>query len=130
MTKYEKFNPRASAPKRPWEIHPVWQGIGCIMLILIPIMAYAGAVLLVQANLEYHWVPMPASLSRTVSIPNIGEVEYLYLNLLVAAVLALVGFALLVALYAFIYRIVGPPRLGPLDADPNEFRYRKKKRRR
>ncbi len=128
MTKYEKFNPRASAAERPWDIHPVWRGIGCLLMILIPIMAYAGATLLVQANLENQWLPTPAGLSRTVSIPGIGEVKYLFLNLVVAAVLSLVGFAVLVALYAFIYRLVGPPPLGPLDADPNEFRRRKKRK--
>ncbi len=118
MGKYDKFNPRASAAQRPWEIHPIWQGIGCLLMIMIPVMAYAGAVLLVQANVSQGWVPISAELARSVNIPNVGSFEYLFANLLVAAILAMLGFGLLVAIYSLVYRAVGPSRLGPLDADP------------
>ena len=118
MGKYDKFNPRASAAQRPWEIHPIWQGIGCLLMILIPVMAYAGAVLLVQANVSQGWVPISAELARPVTIPNVGSFEYLFANLMVAAVLAMLGFGLLVAIYSLVYRAVGPSQLGPLDAEP------------
>jgi hypothetical protein len=118
MGKYDKFNPRASAAQRPWEIHPIWQGIGCLLMVMIPVMAYAGAVLLVQANVSQGWVPISAELARPVNIPNVGSFEYLFANLMVAAALAMLGFGLLVAIYALVYRAVGPSRLGPLDADP------------
>jgi hypothetical protein len=118
MSKYDKFNPRASAAKRPWEIHPIWQGIGCLLILIIPIMAYAGAVLLVQADLEQGWVPIAPELAQTVTIPNVGSFQYLYVNLLVAALLAMLGFGLIVAIYALVYKAVGPPPLGPLDAEP------------
>ena len=126
MAKYDKFNPRSHTGGRPWEIHPVWQGIGCLLMILIPMMAYAGAVLIVQANMEKKWIPFPTELMRTVTIPNIGSFNHLFATLLVAFVLAMLGFALIVFLYSFMYRIVGPPRLGPLDA--MEVRTPKKKR--
>ncbi len=118
MGKYDKFNPRASAAQRPWEIHPIWQGIGCLLMVMIPVMAYAGAVLLVQANVSQGWVPISAELARPVNIPNVGSFEYLFANLMVAAVLAMLGFGLLVAIYSLVYRAVRPSRLGPLDADP------------
>ena len=118
MSKYDKFNPRASAAKRPWEIHPIWRGIGCLLMIMIPIMAYAGAALLVQANVSQGWVPIDAEFSQTVNIPNVGSVQYLYANLLLAVILAMLGFGLLVAIYALVYRAVGPSYLGPLDAEP------------
>jgi hypothetical protein len=126
MSKYDKFSPRSRIEKRPWDIHPVWQGIGCVMMILIPIMAYAGAVLLVQENITQKWVPMPPEMLRTVQIPNLTSVDHLYGNLLVAALLAFLGFGLLFAIYSMVYSIVGPPRYGPLDAPP--MRYKKKKR--
>jgi len=118
MGKYDKFNPRASAAQRPWEIHPIWQGIGCLLMVMIPVMAYAGAVLLVQANVSQGWVPISAELAQPVNIPNVGSFEYLFANLLVAAILAMLGFGVLVAIYSLVYRAVGPSRLGPLDADP------------
>ena len=117
MTKYDKFNPRASAAQRPWEIHPIWRGIGCLMMILVPVMAYAGAVLLVQANVSQGWVPIGSELSQTVNIPNVGSFDYLFANLLVAGILAMLGFGLMVAIYSLIYKAVGPSQLGPLDAE-------------
>ena len=122
MSKYDKFNPRASAAKRPWEIHPIWQGIGCLLMILVPVMAYAGAVLLVQVDLKQGWVPVAPELAQTVTIPNVGSFEYLYINLLVATLLAMLGFGLIVAIYALVYKAVGPPQLGPLDAEPIRHR--------
>lgn len=129
MAKYDKFSPRDRIQQRPWDIHPVWQGIGCVMMVLIPIMAYAGAVLLVQENINQKWFPMPAELLKTVAIPNLASVEHLYANLLFAGVLTLLGFGLLIALYSFVYKIVGPPQYGPLDAPPANYRFKTKKRR-
>ena len=117
MSKYDKFNPRASATQRTWDIHPIWQGIGCLLMIMIPVMAYAGAVLLVQANVKQGWVLMSSEFTRTINIPNVGSFDYLFANLLAAVILALLGFGLLVAIYSLVYRVVGPSRLGPLDAD-------------
>jgi hypothetical protein len=127
MSKYDKFNPRSSAAERPWSIHPVWRGIGCLLMIMIPVMAYAGAVLLVQANVSQGWVPLGTELAQTVNIPNVGSFEYLFANLLVAGILAMLGFGLIVAIYALIYRAVGPSQLGPLDAEPIRRRPAKRK---
>ncbi len=124
MGKYDKYNPRSRARERPWTIHPVWRGIGCIMVILIPIMAYAGSVLLVQMNLEKRWLPAPAQLMQTVSIPYLGSFPGLYANLLVTVLLSLVGFSVLTAIYSIVYRMFGPPQYGPLDAPPDEYRYK------
>lgn len=127
MSKYERFSPRSRVEKRPWDIHPVWRGIGCVLLVLIPVMAYAGAVLLVQMNLQQHWWATPPELMQAVNLPGLGAVEHLFANLLVGFVLTLVGYAILVFLYSFVYRLVGPPRLGPMDAPP--IRAGKKRRR-
>jgi hypothetical protein len=128
MSKYDKFNPRASAAQRPWDIHPIWRGIGCLLMILIPVMAYAGAVLLVQANVSQGWVPISSELSQRVTIPNVGSFDYLFINLLVAALLALLGFGLIVAIYSLVYRAVGPSQLGPLDAEPIRRKPTKRKK--
>jgi hypothetical protein len=72
----------------------------------------------VQANVDQGWVPLGTEFSQTVNIRDVGSVDYLYANLLVAAILAMLGFGLVVAIYALIYRAVGPSYLGPLDAEP------------
>jgi hypothetical protein len=88
------------------------------MMILIPVMAYAGAVLLVQENYKRGWLPMPRELSRVIFIPMLGSFPNLLAYLLVALVLSLVGFGVFTALYSMIYSMVGPSQYGPLDVPP------------
>lgn len=118
MAKYSSYNRRTPLDERPWTVHPIWRGIGCVLMLLIPIMAYAGAILLVQANLQQGWVPLPASLLRSITIPYLGDVEHLGANLAVAVLLSFIGFALLSFFYSIFYRIMNPDPLGPLDAKP------------
>ena len=127
MSKYDKFNKGSRMQERPWKIHPIWRGIGCLMMILIPIMAYAGAVVLVQANLEQGWLPMPRELIQTVALPLLGEVKQFYAVVIVTALLMIIGFGVVTILYSLIYSAVGPPRLGPLDAPPVRRSPNKKK---
>lgn len=127
MGKYDKYSSQSRMAERPWEIHPVWRGIGCLMMVLIPIISYAGAVLLVEANIEQRWVPVSFDLMRKINLPLIGSVDHLFANLLVTVVLSIIGFALLTAAYALLYRFIGPPIAGPLDAPPQRRRPRRKR---
>lgn len=127
MSKYDKFNQGSRMEERPWKIHPIWRGIGCLMMILIPIMAYAGAVVLVQANLEQGWLPMPRELIQTVTLPVVGEVNQFYAVVIMTTLLMIIGFGVVTILYSLIYSAVGPPRLGPLDAPPVRNSPKKKK---
>lgn len=118
MTKYTHYSRRPQMEERPWKVHPIWRGIGCIMAIIIPVMSYAGAVLLVQLNQQQGWLPVPKELASSIYLPILGNVPYLYANLLVTLVLMLIGYGILTTLYALLYKIIGPPSLGPLDAPP------------
>ena len=97
---------RPQMKKRPWKVHPIWRGIGCILIVLVPILSYIGAVILVEMNTVESWVPSPAVLMQTVSVPFLDvPVSHLYANLVATGVLILIS-------------IVGPSELGPLDAEP------------
>jgi hypothetical protein len=87
-------------------------------MLLIPIMAYAGAILLVEANIEQGWIPLPVELLRPVSLPYLGQVPHLGANLAATVLLSFIGFALLSFLYSILFRVVNPDPLGPLDAKP------------
>jgi len=120
MGKYDKYSPSSFAPGRPWDIHPVWRGIGCLFMLLIPVLSYAGAIVLVEANLRDGWVPLSRELAAEVLVPAIGPVPHLYANLIAAALLMLLGFGLLVVFYSLLFRLVGygPPKPGLKDAPP------------
>lgn len=118
MSKYMKYSDQSRMAERPWKIHPIWRGIGCLLMLMIPVMAYAGAVVLIQINREQKWLPMPAELMQTVNIPYIGEVKALFAILIVTVLLMIIGFGVVTILYSLIYKAFGPPSLGPLDAPP------------
>lgn len=106
--KFEQFHDSKPQVKKS-AVHPVWRGIGCLMMLIIPVVAYAGAVMLVEANSRQGWVPVGRELSQTVAVPGLGAVPYLYANLIVAVILSLVGFALLTVFFAVFTRMAAPP---------------------
>jgi hypothetical protein len=118
MTKYKSLASRPEMKPRPWKIHPIWQGIGCLLLLLIPIVSYAAAVLVVDANNGKHWITVPPELAQNVVLPVIGGVPNLYANLVLTVLFILLGYSIVMVVYAIIYRMMAPPRLGPLDAPP------------
>jgi hypothetical protein len=117
MSKYTPtFVPRSRSIVRFREAHPVWRGIGCFLLILVPVLSFAGAKLLVQANFKQRWIDIPRELMGSFLVPVVGRVYFA--DLAVTIILIVIGFGILTVVYALIYRMFGPPRHGPLDSPP------------
>ena len=114
-----KYDPTYQAKSRRSILpptHPVWRGIGCFLLVLLPVLAFAGGKLLVQANRTQRWVQVPTELTGSFFVPVIGRV--FYADLVVAAGLIFFIFAIITVIYAIIYKVIGIPRYGPLDSPP------------
>ena len=115
---------------RPWEIHPIWRGIGCIVMLLVPVISFAAAKLLVDKNLEEYWILPPADLMIPIDLPMVGVIhpwfrpDYIAL----AAVLTIAGFGILMILYTIMYSLLGPSRYGPVDSPPIRKKATKKRR--
>lgn len=124
MGKYRPSYALRESEPMPWKIHPVWRGVGCILIVLAPVLSYAGGVLLVRENFKQGWVAIPPELARFVQIPNLGRVYAA--DVLASLILLVIAAALLTVLYSIFYRLFGPPRYGPLDVPP--IRYKKRRR--
>ena len=112
----------AEVKERPYEIHPIWRGIGCIMLVIGPFMAFAAAHILVGLDMEYGWLPVPREMRGAFSIDALElTIEHQYADLLVMAVLLLLGFGLIMVIYAIVYGMAGPKRFGPMDSPPIRY---------
>jgi hypothetical protein len=84
-------------------VHPVWRGIGFLLMGLVGVMSYAGASLLVDANKTRQWIIVPEEIRGGVSwAPD------LYAELVVAFFLMLIGFGVLTIVYSIIYRATRP----------------------
>jgi hypothetical protein len=126
------------AENRPPEgPHPVWKTLGCLMMVIVPVMAIAAAVLTLQYGLDARW-PIPAVMLRPVILPRflyaapglaslllkLFSIRYLvgYTVFSIVYILLLGGIVSL--LYSFLYRAAGPSRYGPLDAPLGKTRGR------
>jgi hypothetical protein len=102
------------------KIHPIWRGIGLILAIITPIMAYYGSLLLLEENGKHGWVPIPTELVAP------GPDPYLYTKIVLTFVLIILIFAVFSMFYFILYGIVAPPRYGPYDVPPPKFRKRRR----
>jgi hypothetical protein len=137
-SKYTKYQNLAPVTRR-WNVHPIWQGIGCILIILIPLMSFAAATLLIEANKTQNYFPVSPELNQPVDLTKVlkympgldGVVrwteQFSKIELMVTAGIVIVGFALLSFLYSIIYNMLGPSRYSPLDVPDIKRRGKKQK---
>ena len=138
MSKYGSY--KQEMYKRPYDVHPVWRGIGCIMMILVPMMSIVGAMVLIDTGTKEGW-PIPQELLGNPRFPalayqipvldniarTISNVNNLYGIALISLVFMILGFAIISMFYSFAYRMMGPSRYTPLDAPevPRGKRYKR-----
>ena len=139
-----KYTTRSiQAPKRPRNVgvHPVMRGIGCIMMVLVPILAYGTALLVVDYGIRNGW-PIPPSWLQPVTIhPLLLQLRGLdgvwaFLrrqeNLMAVVVftiaITIVMGGIMSIIYGYIYTLFGPPQYGPQDAPPIRVKVKRYKR--
>ncbi len=114
----EKPNPRTF-------IHPAWRGIGCLLVVLIPVMGWVLGGVFLTMNAERGWgVPIPPELNVTPKfvwslagasgIPA-GMLTPFYARLMLMVVFSVVVYGVLTVVYSVIYRASGGGRGSPLD---------------
>jgi hypothetical protein len=90
-------------------VHPIWRGIGFLLMGLITIMSYAGANMLVEANKTQGWIAVPYGIRGGVSwAPD------LYAELIVMFFLVMIGFGIMTIVYSLIYKVTRPQDLFKL----------------
>jgi hypothetical protein len=128
-------------PRPPRQLPSIWRGIGCLLMILVPVIAWMLASATIEQGLQLGW-PMPYQLMGYAVMPRalwgiqgmapvlsfLEAQPHLYADLLLCLAYTILGGALISVIYSFVYRIVGPPRYGPLDAPPPRVSIRKYKR--
>ncbi len=140
MTKYTLASRRRPTAEVP-QTHAAWRGIGCVLILVVPLISWALAVLTVQLATSENWpLPyqlmgnpvMPAFLWKVPAFwPVLGFLqgqENLYAIIFVTVAYTIIAGALMSVVYAVIYRFVGPPRYGPQDAPPPKISVRRYKR--
>jgi hypothetical protein len=137
MSKYVKYRIK---PKPKKEMNPIWRGIGCILIVVVPLMAFGLMLLIVPALIATGKVPyqlvgyvhFPLWAYRVMIIKNIaffiGSLKDLWLNIIIFWIMVLILTTVASLLYAWVYTLVGPARYTALDAPPPKHRGKNYKR--
>jgi hypothetical protein len=140
MGKYSTLNRQPQKP-RNLGVHPVMRGIGCIMIIVVPILAYGIAVLLVNYGFSHGW-PIPPNwygpptihplLLRLDGLRPIWDFliqqDNLIANLIFTVAIIVVIGGIMSVIYGYMYTLFGPPRYGPMDVPPIRIKVKRYKR--
>jgi hypothetical protein len=115
------------------ETPAIWRGLGCLLMIIIPIISYAAAVVTVQSVYVNRPALIPRDLLFTVEVPRLvwqylpilaGFLQkifndpYLWVYLMVTVVYLLIFSGIISVAYSALFRAFGPPQYGRLDAPP------------
>ena len=139
MGKY-RFDDNTS--KKQKIVHPVWRGIGCLLLLIVPVFSYVLADALIRFGVGQGWWFIPRGLLGFPVLPAIfrrfalltslfgwiTRIENLYANLVIGVVIAALIFGLIGTVYAISYQAAAPPRYGPYDIPPPKYKPKKYKR--
>lgn len=145
------YSMRQAQKPRPWRIHPIWRGLGCVMIVLIPVIAFAISSLLVdyvtpvRALLDrvgilrapvdlmgwtrYILIYIPEITSQVQGFVNalgLKPVEYWWGKVMITMIISMILFAILSIIYSIIFTATGPGRYGPLDVPGKSYKKKKK----
>lgn len=140
MSKYQS-SARKQVKERNRQPHYLWQGIGCFMLILVPVISIAAGYETINFALRSGYT-VPYELLGTPRFPDLfykSSGIMILLSPIIAikhfyayAVMSLIYMILMGGItslgYAIIYRAVGPARYSPLDAPPPKVKVKQYKR--
>ena len=103
----------------PPPINPIWRGIGCILFLITPLIAFLIANEVMRSGIVHQYITIPRALNNTFTLP-LFDVTFEFFNatLLLTAGVTVALFSLFFVLYAAIYKIIGPSRYGPTDVPP------------
>ena len=133
---------RESSVSKPKQPHEIWRGIGCLMILVIPVISIAGGDQTVKYLLKNHRGIIPLELLGTPHLPDIiykstglmtifgplTKIQNLFAIAVVSLIYIVVISGLISLIYATVYAMVGPSRYGPTDAPPPKVRVTKKSR--
>ncbi|HUF40172.1 MAG TPA: hypothetical protein VMN57_16740 [Anaerolineales bacterium] len=126
--RYSKY--RREQPSGERQTNPIWRGIGCILIIIAPIISFAIANEVMLSGVVQDYIYLPPILRSTVRLPMLGTpVPYFYGTLALSAAVLVGLFAAFFVIYSALYQILGPSPYGPTDVPPVRTRRKVRKSR-
>ena len=137
MAKYAKFQRKGPEKKG---LNPIWRGIGCILIVVVPLISYLlmvlfGPMIIATGKVPYqllgHMV-FPPWAYRNLIVADIANffsrINDLGFNLILFFLIVLVLTTVSSLFYAAFYSVAGPARYTELDAPPSKYKTKVYKR--
>lgn len=140
MGKYRSSAVKRGADKKR-EPHYAWRGIGCLMLLIVPVISVAAGFETINYGLKHGW-PIPFQLLGMPVLPDffykstglmilltpIVRTPHFYAYAVTSLMYMVLLGGIMSVVYAFAYRMATPSRYGPLDAPPPNIKVKRYKR--
>lgn len=123
MSRYSQYGSPESKKKTNNNVHPVWRGIGCILLVVIPVISYFTADYLVTNAENISWMIIPQELV----VSSLTDSNIL-VKLLYTAIFVFILYLILTIITFFANRFFGPGRYGPHDVPLDQVEINKSRR--
>lgn len=126
MGKYSSSSRKPPAKPKQRGPHDIWRGIGCMMMLIIPVISIAAGIGTIDYAIKSRWF-IPYELLGTPRFPSLfyksnglmavlgpfTTIQNLYGYIVASLFYMLIIGGLVSLIYAIIYRFVGPSRYGP-----------------
>ncbi len=123
---YKSIDSRDDRERSKWP-HPIWRGIGMVMMLLTPVVSFAIADLLVKyLDQKVRDFTLPDNLLKSVDIPGYGTVEMFGGVLIATLIVTMALYGILFTINSIIYSMFREQNLLALESKPE--RYKKRRR--
>lgn len=123
MSKYSMYQKELPPNPKKLPVHPVWRGIGCILLVVVPIISFIASTILINNRQHIKWILIP----EDIIIQKLWD-PYILVKIVYALILSFVLLAIITIITFVTNRLFGPRPYGPVDVPPEKVIRKTKKR--
>ncbi|HAV78485.1 MAG TPA: hypothetical protein DCX53_14145 [Anaerolineae bacterium] len=139
MGKYVKRQKQKAGPTRN-TVNPYMRGIGCLLMLIVPVFSYFVGDTLAENNFGiqvlpadwYGYMSAPPWVANFTGLSaaarSLGSIPHLPATLAFAALTMIVVGGLTSVIFGFMYSMFAPSRYGPMDVPPPRVKTKKYKR--
>jgi len=112
MNKNNFFTRNKSYMDKKKTIHPIWRGVGLVLMIFIPVLSFIASGVILDLNNQYHWFPIPPEFIIRWQDPLI------LMRIFITILVSFLVYALFMLITFFTNSLLGPRTYIPPDLPP------------
>jgi len=119
---YESSNQPKQEPENSG-VHPIWRTVGCLLILIIPVIGFTGSMVLLNLNHQNSWVSIPQEYLAPAGIDRL-----LYIKIGLTVLISLILYILFMLITFLMNSALGPKKYGPTDVPQQRYKGKNYKR--